>query len=87
MQSAGTILGEAGGVHNAGNLGDLGSRHASGQSLTGHIWMYNPHAHPQFNNSGQLLISYDISSDAGADLIYLDAYRPKFIRVPIAGLH
>jgi hypothetical protein len=59
----------------------------SGQSLTGHIWMYNPHAHPQFNSSGQLLISYDINSDAGADLIYVDAYRPKFIRVPIAGLH
>jgi hypothetical protein len=59
----------------------------SAQSLTGHIWMYNPHAHPQFNSSGQLLISYDINSDAGADLIYLDAYRPKFIRVPIAGLH
>jgi hypothetical protein len=59
----------------------------SGQSLTGHIWMYNPHAHPQFNSNGQLLVSYDINSDAGADLIYLDAYRPKFIRVPITGLH
>jgi hypothetical protein len=59
----------------------------TGQSLTGHIRMYNPHAHPQLNSWGQLLISYDINSDAGADLIYLDAYRPKFIRVPIAGLH
>ncbi len=58
----------------------------SGQSLSGHLWMYNPHAHPQFNSSGELLVSYDINSDDGADLIYLDAYRPKFIRVPISGL-
>jgi hypothetical protein len=48
--------------------------------------MYNPHAHPQFNGDGELLVSYDINSDAGADLIYLDAYRPRFIRVPISGL-
>ena len=48
--------------------------------------MYNPHAHPQFNGDGELLVSYDINSDAGADLIYLDADRPRFIRVPISGL-
>lgn len=58
----------------------------SGQSLSGHLWMYNPHAHPQFDSAGKLLVSYDINSDDGADLIYLDAYRPKFIRVPITGL-
>jgi hypothetical protein len=58
----------------------------SGQSLSGHLWMYNPHAHPQFNSNGELLVSYDINSDDGADLIYVDAYRPKFIRVPITGL-
>ena len=58
----------------------------SGESLSGHIWMYNPHAHPQFDSDNELLVSYDINSDAGADLIYADAYRPKFIRVPIAGL-
>jgi hypothetical protein len=58
----------------------------SGESLSGHIWMYNPHAHPQFDSDNELLVSYDINSDAGADLIYADAYRPKFIRIPIAGL-
>lgn len=58
----------------------------SGQSLSGHLWMYNPHSHPQFNSNGELLVSYDINSDDGDDLIYADAYRPKFIRVPISGL-
>lgn len=58
----------------------------SGQSLAGTTVTYNPHAHPQFNSNGQLLISYDLNAANNADLIYADTYRPKFIRVPIAGL-
>jgi len=59
----------------------------SGQQLTGTLLTYNPHAHPQFTINGDLLLSYDLNSSSGDDLIYADVYRPKFIRVPIAGLH
>jgi len=58
----------------------------SGQQLTGTLLTYNPHSHPQFTSSGSLLISYDLNTSNSADLIYADTYRPKFIRVPIAGL-
>ncbi len=58
----------------------------SGQTLDGHLWTYGQGAHPQFTRDGQLLISYSVNSDDSGDLIYADAYRPKFIRVPIAGL-
>jgi hypothetical protein len=59
---------------------------AAGQTLYGHLWTYNPVAHPQFNLGGGLLISYNVNSDDSGDLIYADAYRPKFIRIPILGL-
>ena len=58
----------------------------SSQSLTGTIVTYNPHAHPEYDNNGKLLISYDLNTTNGADLIYADTYRPKFILVPISGL-
>jgi hypothetical protein len=58
----------------------------SGQTLYGHLWTYGQGAHPQFTRDGELLISYSVNSDDSGDLIYADAYRPKFIRVPIAGL-
>jgi hypothetical protein len=32
---------------------------------------------------GSLLVSYSANSDDRGDLIYADAYRPKFIRTPI----
>jgi hypothetical protein len=57
-----------------------------GQTLYGHLWTYNPVAHPQFNWQAGLLVSYNVNSDDSGDLIYADAYRPKFIRVPISGL-
>lgn len=59
---------------------------ASGQTLYGHLWTYNPVAHAQFDSNGELVVSYNVNSDDSGDLIYADAYRPKFIRVPIAGL-
>ena len=58
----------------------------TGQTLYGHLWTYNPAAHPEFTRDGQLLISYNVNSDDSGDLVYADAYRPRFIRVPIAGL-
>lgn len=59
----------------------------SSQSLSGQLLTYNPHAHPQFINSrGELLISYNINASNSGDLIYADAYRPRFIRVRIPGL-
>jgi hypothetical protein len=56
------------------------------QTLYGHLWTYNPVAHPQFSWDGALLVSYNVNSDDSGDLVYADAYRPKFIRVPILGL-
>jgi len=58
----------------------------SSQSLTGIILTYNPHLHPQFTSNGQLLISYDLNASNSGDLLYADTYRPKFIRVKVAGL-
>jgi hypothetical protein len=58
----------------------------AGQTLYGHLWTYNPVAHPQFNLGGGLLVSYNVNSDDSGDLIYADAYRPKFIRIPILSL-
>jgi hypothetical protein len=58
----------------------------SSQSLAGTIITYNPHAHPQLDDDGGLLISYDLNATDDADLVYADTYRPKFIFVPISGL-
>jgi hypothetical protein len=56
------------------------------QMLSGKLWTYNPHAHPQFDTNGNLVISYNVNSTQGADLIYADAYHARYIDVPIAGL-
>jgi len=56
------------------------------QTLTGHLITYSPKAHPQFDSNGNLVISYNTNSTSGSNLIYGDAYRPRFILVPIAGL-
>jgi hypothetical protein len=52
----------------------------------GTLLTYNPHAHFEFTSNGAVLISYDLNTTQGDDLIYADNYRPKFIRVPITGL-
>ena len=69
---------------------ETGARQVPGmtptQSLSGQLLTYNPHAHPQFTNRGDLLISYNLNSSKSGDLIYADAYRPRFIRVHISGL-
>lgn len=47
-------------------------------------WTYNALAHPQFNQDGELLISYNTNSMKMSDH-YDNAliYRPRFIRVPL----
>jgi hypothetical protein len=57
-----------------------------GQTLAGMILTYNPHAHPQFNHDGSLLISYNLNASNSGDLLFADTYRPVFIRVKIDGL-
>ena len=59
------------------------------QSLQTGLSVYNPHLHPQFTTDGKLLISYNSNLPFGAkpgDSIYADFYKPRFVRVPIAGL-
>jgi hypothetical protein len=58
----------------------------SSQSLAGQLLTYNPHAHPQFTDNQELLISYDLNASNSGDLLYADSYRPRFIRVKIRGL-
>jgi hypothetical protein len=57
-----------------------------GQSLAGVMLAYNPHLHPQFNDKGKLLISYDLNASKSQDLLFADTYRPRFVSVPIKGL-
>lgn len=56
------------------------------QSLAGPLLVYNPHLHPQFKSRDTLLISYNINASKSEDLLYADAYRPRFIRVKIKNL-
>jgi hypothetical protein len=62
---------------------ETGTRDHSG---LGTMLTYNPHAHFEYAANGAVLISYDLNSTNGNDLIYADDYRPMFIRVPITGL-
>ncbi len=59
---------------------------APGQTLSGNMFTYNPHVHPQFTSKGKLLISYNINAGKSPDLLFADTYRPRFIRVPVKGL-
>jgi len=56
------------------------------QQLAGPLVVYNPHLHPQFNNSDGMLVSYNTNTTKHQDLLLADSYRPRFIRVPIKGL-
>ncbi|HVF29686.1 MAG TPA: hypothetical protein VNA22_01900, partial [Pyrinomonadaceae bacterium] len=57
-----------------------------GQTLSGNMFTYNPHVHPQFTLKGKLLISYNTNAGKSPDLLFADTYRPRFIRVPVRGL-
>jgi hypothetical protein len=69
---------------------ETGARRVPGmtstQTLAGQLLTYNPHAHPQFINDRELLISYNLNASNSSDLLYADSYRPRFIRVRIRGL-
>jgi hypothetical protein len=56
------------------------------QPVGGQLVVHNPHSHLEFTANGAVLISNDINTTQSADLIYADNYRPKFVRVPIAGI-
>jgi len=56
------------------------------QSLAGPLLVYNPHLHPQFVTKEGLLISYNLNASKSQDLIYADAYRPRFIYLKVKGL-
>ncbi len=62
---------------------ETGTADHSGQ---GKLLTYNPHAHFESAGQGSVLISYDLNTTNGNDLIFADDYRPKFVRVPILGL-
>lgn len=52
----------------------------------GLAFTYNAHAHPQFTENGELLISYNVNaSDIAWVFADADLYRPRFIRVRIGG--
>jgi hypothetical protein len=59
------------------------------QRLQNKMVVYNPHLHPQLTENGQLLISYNLNLPFGAvpgDSVYVDFYRPRFVKVSIKGL-
>lgn len=59
------------------------------EHLANKMVVYNPHLHPQFTEKGSLLISYNSNLPFGSapgDSIYVDFYRPRFIRVNVRGL-
>ena len=62
---------------------ETGEKDQTGQ---GTLLTYNPHSHFESIANGSVLISYDLNDTNGNDLIFMDNYRPLFIRVPIAGL-
>lgn len=52
----------------------------------GNLLIYNPHAHPEFNANGQVLISYNVNDTVSSDLVCANDYIPRFIQVAIQGL-
>jgi hypothetical protein len=52
----------------------------------GTLLTYDPRAHAEFTNSNGVLISYNVNSNNGQDLICANDYKPRFIRVTVPGL-
>jgi hypothetical protein len=50
------------------------------------IYCYNAKAHPHLSEPGELLISYNVNTFDFADHVHADIYRPRFIRVQLAGI-
>lgn len=56
------------------------------ENLAGVMFVYNPHFHPQFSDTNDMLISYNSNAGQSRDLIFADTYRPRFFRAQISAL-
>jgi hypothetical protein len=52
----------------------------------GTLYTYDPKAHPEFQTSNGILVSYNVNANDSSDLICANDYKPSFIDVPIPGL-
>ena len=53
---------------------------------TGTLVTYNAKAHTELTNADGILVSYNVNANDGSDLVCADDYKPRFVRVPIAGV-
>jgi hypothetical protein len=53
---------------------------------TGTLVTYNAKAHTEFTDSDGILMSYNVNANTSSDLVCADDYKPRFVRVPIAGV-
>lgn len=56
-------------------------------SLAGSMFVYNPHFHPEFSDTNNMLISYNLNAGKSVDLLYADTYRPRFFRTQISAFN
>lgn len=56
------------------------------ESLSGILFVYNPHFHPEFSDTNNMLISYNLNTSKSGDLLYADTYRPRFFRAQISAV-
>ncbi len=56
------------------------------ESLSGILFVYNPHFHPEFSDTNNMLISYNLNAAKSGDLLYADTYRPRFFRSQISAV-
>ncbi|MBC7797571.1 MAG: carboxypeptidase regulatory-like domain-containing protein, partial [Pyrinomonadaceae bacterium] len=54
------------------------------QNLFGVMFVYNPHFHPEFSDTNNMLISYNSNAGQSRDLLFADTYRPRFFRTQIS---
>ena len=56
------------------------------QSMAGIMLVYNPHFHPEFSDTNNMLVSYNLNASKSSDLLYADTYRPRFFRAQISSI-
>jgi len=52
----------------------------------GTLIAYNPKAHPEFADSGVILLTYNVNANDSADLVCANDYKPRFLRLTIPGV-
>jgi hypothetical protein len=52
----------------------------------GTLIAYNPKAHPEFADSGGILLTYNVNANDSADLVCANDYKPRFLRLTIPGV-